>query len=69
MRVLTGIKQILPFIGGHGPVIVLAGAVDTGKRLFMEQADESVAQCHFLHRLHGQLIVVGGDVGGGEDRG
>ena len=69
MWVLTRFKQVLPVIGGHGPVVVLAGAIDAGKRLFMEQANKSVAQGDFFHRFHRQLVVVGGDVGGGEDRG
>ena len=33
----------------------------------MQQADQPVAGSHLLHDLHGQLVVVGGDVGGGVD--
>ena len=66
---LAGLKQVLAVIGGHRPVVVLAGAVDAGKGLFVQQADQTVAQGDLSHRLHHQLVVVGGDVGGGEDRG
>ena len=44
---------------------MLAGAVDTVKGLFVEQAHQTVALGHLLHDLHGQLVVVGGHVGGG----
>ena len=33
----------------------------------MQQAHEIVALGNLLHHLHGQLVVVGGNVGGGED--
>ena len=35
----------------------------------MQQADHAVLAGDALHALHGQLVVVGGDVGGGEDGG
>ena len=35
----------------------------------MEQADQIVPGGHLLHPLHGQLVVVGGDVDGGVDGG
>ena len=43
---------------------IFAGAVDTGKRLFMQQADHAVARGHLLHDLHRQLVLVSGDVAG-----
>ena len=46
---------------------MLAAAVDAGKGLFLEQAHQTVLGGHLLHDLHGQLILVGGDVGGGEN--
>ena len=46
---------------------MLAAAVDTGKGLFVEQAHQAVPGGHTLHDLHGQLVVVGGDIGGGVD--
>ncbi len=47
---------------------MLARAVDSGVGLFVQQTNHVVAQGHLLHGLHHQLIVVGGDVGGSEDR-
>ena len=35
----------------------------------MEQANQPVAGGDLLHDLHGKLVVVGGDVRGGEDGG
>ena len=48
---------------------MLAGAVDAGEGLFVQQAGEAVLRGHTLHDLHGELVVVGGDVGGGVDGG
>ena len=73
LRVLVGRlargQQIDAGVGGDGPVIVLAAAVDAGKGLLMEQAHQTVLGGHPLHNLHGQLVVVGGNVGGGVDGG
>ena len=66
---LAGLQQVGAGIGYHGPVVVLAAAVDSGKGLFVEQADHVKAAGYLLHQLHGELIVVRGDVGGGEHRG
>ena len=63
----AGIQQVHPGVGGDGPVVVLAGAVDPVEGLLMEQAHQAMALGNLLHHLHGQLIVVGCDVGGGED--
>ena len=62
------IEQVLALVGGDGPVVVLAAAVHAVKWLLVEQAHEAVALGHLLHDLHGQLVVIGGDVRGGEDR-
>ena len=64
---LTGSQQVHTGIRGHRPVVVLAGAVDTVKGLFMQQTDQPVAGSHLLHDLHGQLVVIGGDICGGVD--
>ncbi len=66
---LARFQQVDAVIGGQRPVVVLAGAVHAGVGLLMEQADHVVTDGHLLHGLHDQLVVVGGDVGGGEDRG
>ena len=65
----AGLEQVLAGIGAQRPVVVLAGAVDAGEGLFMEQADEAVLVGHLLHDLHGQLVVVAGGVGVGENGG
>ena len=61
-------QQVDPLVGRHGPVVVLAAAIDAGKGLFMQQADQIVLSGHLLHDLHGQLVVVGGDVRRGKNR-
>ena len=48
---------------------MLAVSVYTGKGLFMQQADQTVLGSDLLHDLHGELVVVGCDVGRGIDRG
>ena len=68
-RRFAGIEQIHTCIGGDGPVVMLTAAVHTGKRLFMKQADQIVLARRALHNLHSQLVVIGGDIGGGEDGG
>ena len=47
---------------------MLAGAVDAGKGLFVQQTFQSMAPRDLLHDLHGELVVVGGDVRRREDR-
>ena len=46
---------------------MLAAAVDARKRLFVKQADEAVFGGDLLHNLHHNLILVGGNVGGGKN--
>ena len=67
-RVLARLEQVLACIGGNRPVVVLAGAVYAFKRLLMQQAGEAMLLRDGTHDLHGQLVVVGRDVGGGEHR-
>ena len=67
-RGLARFEQIFALVGRNRPVVVLTGTVNTVKRLFVHQADEAVLLRHALHDLHGQLVVVGCDVGGGEHR-
>ena len=69
MRRLARLQEIQAGVGGHGPVVVLAAAVDAGEGLLMQQAVHAVAIGHLLHDLHGQLVLVGGDVGGAENGG
>ena len=65
----AGLEQVLARVGGQGPVVVLAGAVDAGEGLLMEQAHQAVAVRHLLHDLHYQLVLVAGGVGVGVDGG
>ena len=65
-RVLARLEQVLAPIGGNGPVVVLAGAVYALERLLMQQAGEAMLLRDGTHDLHGQLVVVGRDVGGGD---
>ena len=67
-RGLPGIQKVFSSIGTDGPVVVFAGSVDPLKRFFMQEAGIAEAVGDFLHDLHGQLVVVDGDVGGLEDR-
>ena len=64
---LAGSQQVHAGIGGHGPVVVLTGAVDAVEGLFVQQAHQPVPGGHLLHDLHGQLVVVGGDICSGID--
>ena len=69
IRRLARTQQVYPGVGGKGPVVVLAAAVDPCKGLLVQQADQAVPARHLLHDLHGQLIMVGGNVPRGIDRG
>ena len=68
VRRVARLEQVHARVGAHRPVVVLAGAVDAGERLLVQQADEPVAAGDVLHDLHRQLLVVGADVGVLEDR-
>ena len=48
---------------------MLAGAVDALKGLLVLQADQTVLGSDLLHHLHGQQVVVDGNIGGVEDGG
>jgi hypothetical protein len=67
IRGFAGLKEIKTGVGGDRPVIMLTRAVNPLKGLFVEEAYEAVLGGYVAEHLHGQLIVVGGDVGGGEN--
>ena len=67
--VLAGVQQVHAGVRGQGPVVVLAAAVDPLEGLLVEQTHQPVAGGHVPHHLHGELVVVGGHIGGGEDGG
>ena len=48
---------------------MLTAAVDAGEGLLVEQAHHAMLGGYPLHDLHGQLVLVGGAVGGGIDGG
>ena len=58
MRTGSRIQQIHSVIGGYRPVIMLARAVDAGKRLFMQEAGEIMAFRYLTQYLHGEVIVI-----------
>ena len=60
---LAGLEEVFAAVRCQGPVVVLAGAVDSCEGLFMQEADETVALRHLLHHLHGELVLVAGAVG------
>ena len=65
---LAGAEEVLAAIGSQGPVIMFTGTIDTGKRLFMKQANQIVLGCHFLHNGHHHLVVIAGSIGIGVNR-
>ena len=56
------IQEIQAGIGGKGPVVVLAGPVDPGEGLFVQEANQTMPVRNLLHGFHGELVVVGGGV-------
>src|SRR5437016_91152 len=63
------VQEVGAGVGGHGPVTVLAAAVDPREGLLVQDALEAEARGDALESLHDQHLVVAGDVGGLEDRG
>ena len=66
-RGLARIEQV-QLVGGNGPVVMLARAVDPFEGLLMEQTDQTVMACDGFHQFHGDQVVVDRAVGHGEDR-
>ncbi len=64
----AGLEQVCARIRGQRPVVVLAGTVDARERLFVQKANHAVLARDAAHELHRELVVVRGDVRGGEDR-
>ena len=59
--IVAGFKKIL-FAVGDAPVVVFTASVDTGKGLFVQQADHSVTVGNLTQYFHDQHIVVNGKV-------
>ena len=68
-RRVARVEQVGAGVGPHRPVVVLAGAVDAGEGLLVQEADEAVAARDAFQHLHHQLLVVGADVRVLEHRG
>ena len=66
---LPGLQEVHAGVRGDGPVVVLTAAVDPVEGLLVEQTHQAMALGHLAHHLHSQLVVVRGNVGGGEDGG
>ena len=62
------VEEIHPGVGRDRPVVVLATAVDAGKRFFVQQASKAMLASHLAQHVHGDHLVVGGDVGAFEGR-
>ncbi len=63
MRVGARPEQVVALVVAHRPVEVLAGAVDAGKRLLVQQARQAELRRGALERLHHHHLMIGGDVG------
>ena len=61
---VAGIEQVALGAVADRPVDVLATAVDTGERLLMQQAGETMPAGGGAQHRHDQLLVIGGHVGG-----
>ena len=64
---IAGVQQVDAGIGAQGIVVVLAAAVDALEGLLMQQAHHAVPVRDLLHDVHGELVVIGGDVDGRVD--
>ena len=60
---LARIKQVALGRVADRPVDVLTGAIDAREGLLVQQASETVLFSRALEHGHGELLVVGGDVG------
>ncbi len=63
VRVVAGVQEVLALVGRHGPVVVLAGPVDAGERLLVDEQHEAVLRRERPQRRHDDHVVVGADRG------
>ena len=66
--VLAGRQKIDTGVGLHGPVAMLAAAVDSGVRFFMEKDAEMIFLRYALHDRHDEQVMVVREVHFFEDR-
>ena len=62
MRGYARLKQIDAVICRERPVVMFAGTVHSCKRLFVQQANETVAVSHIAERFHHKHVVVASKV-------
>ena len=68
MRIVSGFQKVASVVA-DGPVVVLAGTVDSREGLFMEEADKSVFLGFLPEDFHDEHVVVAGEVEFLEQRG
>ena len=54
---LAGLEEVLACVGVQGPVIVLAGAVDAGKGLFIQKASAIFFMTSMVSWLWSQAVL------------
>jgi hypothetical protein len=62
VRLVARVEQVRARVRRHGPVVVLARAVDAGERLLVQDHLQAVLRRDAAHGLHDQHLVVAGDV-------
>ncbi len=68
MRVVAGIEQVSD-LAAERPVDMLTGAIDTGERLFVQQAGHAVFGGDALQLLHDDMLMIMPQIGVFVDRG
>mmetsp|Transcript_74091 Transcript_74091/g.149909 ORF Transcript_74091/g.149909 Transcript_74091/m.149909 type:complete len:212 (-) Transcript_74091:672-1307(-) len=68
LRLVSRLEQRADLVGAHAPVVMLAGAVEVGERLLVEQHRQIMGFAHLRQDVHLQQVVVRGHVGGCEHR-
>ena len=58
VRVVARVEEVLPVVGRHRPVVVLARPVDAGERLLVDQEHEAVLRRELPHHRHDDHVVV-----------
>ena len=59
--IVAGVEQVLPVVRAHRPVVVLAGAVDAGERLLVDEEHQAVLRGKPPHHAHHDHVVVRAD--------
>lgn len=67
LRTFAGVEKVAR-IRRNRPVVVFAASVYAVERLFVKKAGHIVLCRNLFHDFHCELVLVGGNVDGGEDR-